>query len=168
MSTPQNYLKLNVGFIVNQGVGYTREFPLDVSNIRLPPDLELNELTGTVKVTRTAQGLLVQVKARSTVLLECGRCLTDFSQSIESDFTDLYAFSPRTISESGLLLPETAQIDLAPVLREEMLLAIPSSPLCKEDCLGLCPICGENRNEVTCHHDDEDIDPRFSVLKSLL
>lgn len=105
---------------------------------------------------------------QAEVMTECVRCLTDFAQPLSIDFTELYAFTPHSVTESGLLVPETGKIDLAPLVREEMLLAIPISPLCREDCKGLCPICGENLNETTCHHDDESIDPRLSVLKALL
>jgi uncharacterized protein len=84
------------------------------------------------------------------------------------EFTELYAFSQRYVTDSGLLMPETGIIDLAPVLREYFLLEIPISPLCRPDCKGLCPICGNNLNESTCNHDDESGDPRFSSLKKLL
>ncbi len=168
MSTPRNLLKLNVGFIINQPVGFIRDFPLEAPRIHLPPDLDVEDLYGMARITRTAQGLLVQVQAHARVLLECSRCLDDFSEEINTGFTDLYAFSPKTVSESGLLLPETGQLDLSPPLRDELLLAFPTSPICRPGCKGLCPVCGDNQNEKTCHHEDEDIDPRLSVLKSLL
>lgn len=167
MPDSHDLLRLNVGFIIHQSVGYSRDFPLEVPALRLP-DLSLNNLLGTARVTRTAQGLLVQVRMQAEVMTECVRCLTDFAQPLSIDFTELYAFTPHSVTESGLLVPETGKIDLAPLVREEMLLAIPISPLCREDCKGLCPICGENLNETTCHHDDESIDPRLSVLKALL
>jgi uncharacterized protein len=100
--------------------------------------------------------------------LECVRCLTDFLQSLNINFTELYAFSQRYVTDSGLLMPETGFIDLAPVLREYILLEIPISPLCRQDCKGLCPICGNNLNESTCNHEDESVDPRLASLKKLL
>jgi uncharacterized protein len=166
--TSRDLLRLNVGFIIHQTVGYSRDFPFDIPLIQLSPDLELSDLHGTARVTRTAQGLLVQVRMRANILAECVRCLTDFSQPLEIDFTELFAFTPDSVTDSGLILPETGKIDLAPLVREEMLLAIPISPLCRADCKGLCPICGENLNETTCNHEDEAVDPRLSVLKSLL
>jgi uncharacterized protein len=80
----------------------------------------------------------------------------------------MYAFDKRSVSESGLILPEDMHIDLAPLVREYMLLNIPINALCKEDCKGLCPICGENLNRNPHQHDEEEIDPRLSKLKSLL
>jgi len=65
------------------------------------------------------------------------------------------------------LVPESGKIDLAPLIREEMLLAMPISPICRSDCQGLCPVCGENLNRVHCNHEPEVIDPRMEVLQQL-
>ncbi len=110
----------------------------------------------------------MQVKMSARTSSECVRCLDPFELPLEIDFTDLYAFSPNSVSESGLILPENSIIDLGPIVREEMLLAIPINPICKPDCKGLCPHCGENQNQVTCNHLEEDIDPRLNALKALL
>jgi uncharacterized protein len=163
-----DYLVLNIGFIVHEMIGYSRDFPFDAEFVRLPPDLILNPLHGTVRVTRTAQGLLVQTKMRANTPSECVRCLDGFSQILDVDYTDLYAFTRDSLTESDLLVPENGKIDLAPILREEMLLAIPISPLCKPDCKGLCAVCGENLNSTPHNHDEEDGDSRFGPLKSLL
>jgi uncharacterized protein len=155
MSEHRDLLRLNVGFIAHQTVGYSREFPFEVDSLHLQPDLVLNNLQGFARVSRASQGLLVQVQMRADTPAQCVRCLTEFSQPLGIDFTDLYAFSPNSVTESGLILPETGKIDLAPTVREEMLLAAPISPVCKPDCKGLCPVCGENLNEVTDHHHPE-------------
>lgn len=168
MSNPRDLFRLNVGFIIHENVGYVRDFPFDVPDVYLPPDLRLLNLYGNVRVTRAAQGLLVQTRMRAEVLAECVRCLNDFYQSLEIEFTELYAFNRNSITESGLLVPEIGKIDLEPFIREEMLLAIPINPTCKANCLGLCPICGGNLNETRCNHDQDNLDPRLYVLKSLL
>jgi uncharacterized protein len=59
-------------------------------------------------------------------------------------------------------------IDLRPLVREYMLLSVPISPLCRPACLGLCPVCGENLNEISCTHEDDAVDPRLAKLKNLL
>jgi len=161
-------LRLNVGFVVAQSAGFSRDFPFDLPQINVPPDLHLSSLTGTVRANRTPQGILLQVAFQALIDLECVRCLTDFQQMLKIDFTELYAFSQRYVTDSGLLMPETGIIDLAPVLREYILLEIPISPLCRPDCKGLCPVCGNNLNESTCTHDDDSGDPRLALLKSLL
>ncbi len=168
VSETQNPFRLNVGFIIHQSVGYFRDFEYDFPHLRLSPDLDLLDITGSVRVTRTGQGLLIQVKMQAAVEAECVRCLSTFQQPLEIDFTELYAFTPDSVTESGLLVPETGKIDLTPLVRDEFLLAVPISPICKDDCLGLCPVCGENRNISHCEHDEEPVDPRLSGLKSLL
>jgi len=161
-------LRLNVGFIVAQTAGYSRDFSLDFPQIHLSPDLTLANLTGTCRVTRTPQGLLLQVGLRAQVEAECVRCLVDFSQLLSTDFTELYAFSKRHVTDSGLLLPDDYHIDLSPLVREYLLIAMPISPLCRSDCKGLCPVCGENRNLVDCQHDTAPGDERLSTLRDLL
>ena len=171
-STPvqnqKNSLRLNVGFLINQTVGSSRDFLFDIPRIHLPPDLNLEKLSGIVLITRTAQGLLTQVKMRANLATECVRCLTEFQLPLTVDFSELYAFSKNSVTDSELVLPEDAHINLGPLVREYMILEIPISPLCRRDCKGLCPTCGENLNETTCHHEDETIDPRLSILKSFL
>jgi len=166
--TDSNPLLLNIGFIIHQTVGYVREFPFDFERIFLPPDTELLNLTGTVRVTRTTQGLLVQGDFQAEMKVECSRCLTEFLQPLQAEFTDLYAFTRNAVAESELILPENGKIDLAPALRDEMLLSVPINPVCQPDCKGLCPICGENRNETDCQHDTQENDPRLDALRSLL
>ena len=58
MYISHDVLRLNVGFIIHQTVGYSRDFPFEIPALRLPPDLDLNDFTGVVRVTRTAQGLV--------------------------------------------------------------------------------------------------------------
>jgi uncharacterized protein len=58
-------------------------------------------------------------------------------------------------------------IDLSRALREQVLLALPPSPLCQEDCKGLCPVCGADRNERDCGHKPESTDPRWQALKKI-
>jgi uncharacterized protein len=168
VSDPHSPLRLNVGFVVAQSAGFSRDFPFALPQINIPPDLRINGVSGSIRATRTPQGILLQVILQAQTLLECVRCLTVFQQSLNVAFTELYAFSQRYITDSGLLMPETGIIDLAPVLREYVLLEIPISPLCRVDCKGLCLICGNNLNESTCNHEDEIGDPRLASLKTLL
>ena len=168
MSDPHSPLRLNVGFVVSQTAGFSRDFPFDLPQINIPPDLHLSALSGALRVTRTPQGILLQGVFDTSVSLECVRCLNMFSQALHTDFTELYAFSQRYVTDSGLIMPETGIINLEPVLREYILLEIPISPLCRSDCKGLCPICGNNLNESTCYHEEETGDPRLATLKALL
>ena len=168
MPASNNPFRLNVGLLINQPVGSSRDFGFDILHLHLEQDIDLSNLSGLARFTRTAQGILAQVRLQATLRTECVRCLTYFQQPLNTDFTELYAFSRKSITESELLLPDDANINLKPLVRDYLLLDIPIKPLCSEDCKGLCPVCGENLNENLCNHELENIDPRLSILKSLL
>ena len=161
-------LRLNVGFLIHQSVGSSREFYFELPTLFLEPDLKLDDLTGTAKITRTTQGLLVQAKLNASIQAECVRCLTSSAQSLKTDFTELFSFSYRNDPESDLILPEDGYIDLGPLVREYMVLEIPINPLCHPDCQGICAICGEAQGDQIHHHEMNAIDPRLAILKTLL
>jgi len=165
---PSHPLRLNVGFILHEGVGFSREFSFEFERLALADDLTINNLALKVRFSRTPQGLLAEARAEATATANCVRCLDDFEQQLEIQFTELYAFDERSTTDSELIVPEDGYIDLAPLLREFLLLEMPIKPLCKADCAGLCPICGANLNHEQCGHDLEETDPRFAVLGDLL
>jgi uncharacterized protein len=149
---PRHPLRLNVGFLLGQPIGSSRDFHFDFPELHLPPDVILQDFSGIARIGRTQQGLLVLSKFKATVSAQCVRCLIDFWQPLETDFSELYAFTDRSVSESGLIMPEDGHIDIEPLVREYMVLEIPISPVCKPDCKGLCPVCGEDLNQGTCEH----------------
>lgn len=163
-----NPLRINVGFVVKADAGYSRSFELDVEQLFLPPDLQLEDVRGTIKLSRTPQGLVTEVFISGRTPSECARCLKELDQPIATQFTELYAFDERSTTESQLILPPSHQVDLAPLVREYMILDLPIIPLCQPDCKGLCSVCGANRNEEDCGHTQRPIDPRLSPLKDLL
>lgn len=168
MANPKKPFRFNVGFIASEEVGYVHQFPFDFDKIQLADDLELQNFHGAAQISRTPQGLLALGDFSGEAELECVRCLTHFWQPLHWDFTELYAFTKKSVTDSGLLLPDDAHIDLQPILREYALLEIPIKPLCREDCKGLCPVCGENLNERDCGHRPAPDDSPFSKLKDLL
>ncbi|HEY6073035.1 MAG TPA: DUF177 domain-containing protein [Anaerolineales bacterium] len=168
MANPRKPFRINVGFIINEEVGYNHEFPFDFEIVQIDEDLDLRDFLGKALISRTPQGLLVQGDFSAVTDLECVRCLTDFSQPIQWNFTELYAFNKRSLTDSDLLMPEDAHIDMQPLVREYALLEVPIKPICKADCRGLCPVCGENLNERDCGHRPEQDNSPFSELKKLL
>jgi uncharacterized protein len=161
-------LRINVGFIVHEGVGYSHEFEFDFPELQLAPDLHITNVSGMARFTRTSQGLLADVQFAGVVHGECVRCLDEVDVSLATKFNELYAFDGHSETESDLIIPEDRDIDLGPLVREYILLDMPINPLCKPDCLGICLNCGKNLNKSPHTHDDEKIDPRFSILKDLL
>ncbi|MBU1661052.1 MAG: DUF177 domain-containing protein [Chloroflexi bacterium] len=134
----------------------------------MQPDLTLSDLVGKISVSRTSEGLLVQVEFSASVEVACARCLTEFSQPLQVDFTELFSFASHARSDTDMILPEDGKIDIGPLVREYMLLEIPTNPVCKNDCKGLCPVCGNDLNDNPCDHQLETVDPRFAILKTLL
>ena len=167
MPNPRKPFRINVGFIVHAEIGYGSEFTFDVPKIEIE-DLTLRNVLGAVQVGRTQQGLVVQGNFSGDTMLQCVRCLKDFTHHLTWELTELYAFTKDSVSESGLLLPDSAQIDLAPLLREYALLEVPISPIHDPDCKGLCIECGQDLNIKDCGHNQHPDESPFSELKNLL
>jgi uncharacterized protein len=121
---------------------------------RLEPaeDFSVSNFKGLARVTRTPQGMLVQMNVEAAVLSECVRCLMEYVQSLQASFNEMYAFKPTAVTESNLVLPDDSNINLAPLVRECLITELPIKSLCKEDCKGLCTVCGEDLNVSMCEH----------------
>lgn len=117
---------------------------------------------------------------RGQLELDCGRCLEAFDLPVVADVDLSYVPQP---SGSGAPTPADVElqdedlstayyheqvIDLGEMVREQFNLALPMRPLCTEDCKGLCPQCGTNRNHNACTCDVKWEDPRLAGLRSLL
>jgi uncharacterized protein len=161
-------LRLNVGFLLKEGVGFSREFTFDEPEVRVADDLTVHNLRGVVTLTRTPQGLYAQGHLRATLDYECSRCLTRFEQPVSVRLAELFHYPPESAPPDSLTISDDVHLDLTPVVREDFLLSIPMHALCRPDCKGLCPQCGANWNEGPCDCRDEQIDPRMQVLAQLL
>ena len=113
-------------------------------------DLSLREpLEADVVVTMTDGELVVAVAIRCPITALCSRCLEEFRRTLTADAVLTYTVHP------------TEVIDLTDDVRQETMLAYPMIPLCRSDCQGLCPRCGQNRNHGSCRH------PPPSIAESL-
>ncbi len=108
--------------------------------------------------------------------LACSRCLEPFELAVDAPFDLRYVPRARNSGEGDVEVREddltTAfydddQIDLGQLMREQFYLAMPMKPLCREDCRGLCPVCGTNLNVSTCACEPGWHDPRLAALKDL-
>ena len=167
MPSPRKPFRINVGFIIHEEAGYQHRIPFELEKVKIE-DLELQNLVGEVTIDRTPQGLLVLGKFSADTKLECVRCLKEFKHSLQWDFTELYAFTKKSVSESELLVPDDAHLELAPLIREYALLEIPIKPLHDPECKGLCIECGQDLNIKDCGHSQESDDSPFAALKKLL
>jgi len=137
-----------------------------VGMIGVPDDSPVNlDLT----CQSVGDGVLIQGDATATLAGQCGRCLAGFSQPASFELQELYFYPGRGPVESD---PDTEAlfvvddtVDLEPVLRAAVVLNLPFSPLCRDDCAGLCPDCGADMNEQPEHAHDAVIDARWEALK---
>jgi uncharacterized protein len=156
--------------------------PLEVVR-SFPPESTLWDGTGLtfrddvgveVTLTATASGqILVQGHARGVMHGECRRCLEPLEHDLHVPFEVVWSppdllGDPETVDDGVYPLePGESEVDLGEVLREEVILTAPEFLVCREDCLGLCPTCGSNRNDIDCNCTQEEHDPRWSALRAL-
>ncbi len=157
MKNSDNPLRLNVGYLFNKPIGTSRDVPIELENVQIE-DLEVRDLKSLIRISRTREGLLLEVTVKAEIKAECGRCLESFFQEVEAKFEELYQFPSRRREQTDLILPSDGYIDLAPLYREYLLLAIPIKSVCSPDCKGLCVVCGANLNKTTCEHQQTDDD----------
>lgn len=144
-----------------------REFEADFSQEDFPgyrvPDKVL------VSVTAVLEGGLVMLTLRETpcVEAECARCLDTLRQTFPIERTYDIRKDDWEEEEAELPFSPEGRLDVEELAREEILLEVPSVLLCSEDCLGLCPVCGQKR-PCGCAPREAETDPRLSVLKQLL
>jgi uncharacterized protein len=125
-----------------------------------------------VRLESVVEGVLVSGTASMTVTGQCARCLDPLNDRLEVALTELFAY-PDTATDGTTDPDEVSRVvdglvDLEPVVRDAVLLALPQAPLCSEDCLGLCPECGGKRAELGTDHRHETMDQRWAALKQRL
>lgn len=132
----------------------------------------------TATVARDRNRVHVAGRVETTLELACSRCLEGYEVPVDASFDLRYL--PAADSPTGDEEIEVAEedintafyrdgrIDLAEMIHEQLYLALPMKPLCREDCKGLCPVCGGNRNLTTCDCAPKWADPRLAGLGALL
>lgn len=121
----------------------------------------------------------IRVKGHLRVVMEtdCDRCLEGARFPIESDF-DLFYRPTDSVrarveeveideGEAEIAFYEGSGLELKDILREHILLSMPMQRVCRDDCQGICPVCGQNRNAVSCGCEVKTVDDRWSALKKL-
>jgi uncharacterized protein len=139
-----------------------------------PPDwgLELVKVTPgspvhlDVRLESVVDGVLISVELDAPVAAECGRCLEPVTDSLQVSLAELYLYEPDPDDDEMPVL-DGDFADLAAVLRDAVVLALPLNPVCDEDCAGLCPSCGERLDDLEPGHSHEVLDSRWAALSGL-
>ena len=150
-----------------------------------PEELVLDDehvrLTRWPEVSGNARRNGQQVRLRGTITaraeVDCDRCLKSVDIPVETDFDVTYVPAADYGAEPeaaelqeddlGLSIFDGESIDVDELVREQVLLTLPTRALCGEDCKGLCPVCGEDRNKEACACEPTEVDPRWAALKDL-
>ena len=132
--------------------------------------------SGIAELSPALMEIRVRGHLATTMESACDRCLEPVRLPVDPDFSLVYrpaAQSPEhgevSIEESEIEVGfyEGEGLDLADVLREQILLSLPMHRLCREDCKGICPVCGRNRNVAECSCRVETADDRWAGLKQI-
>ncbi len=137
---------------------------VELAEVPAGADVELS-----VRLEAVSEGVLVTGTAMAPVAGECARCLEPLTASVEASFQELYHYEP-SASEDGEddLLLDGDLLDLEPVLRDAIVLALPLSPLCTDDCAGLCVECGVRLADAgPGHRHDDAVLPEWEALRQL-
>ena len=169
----------NIAGLLGEGVGAMRDYAFDDVTIDLGEDLRLaRPISGRVHLARTNRGLLVDADVTAALATECARCLRPITVPISAEFEqealpsiDLQsgapiAADPADEEDDVIRLTDHHELDLEQSIREAIQLAEPIAPLDREDCPGLCVVCGLPLDEGSHDHPDDEVDPRLEALRA--
>ena len=168
-------LLYNLAGLLAQPPGSSRTFGIAGVMLDLGPDLsQADPVEGAVRVARTNRGVLVTGRLTASLDEQCSRCLKEIEVPLELVLEE--EVLPGVDIATGLRIDTSAEpdvarltdhheLDLEPLVRQAIQLAEPIAPLCRVDCPGLCPVCGEERAVGDHQHEDVPIDPRLLALR---
>ena len=139
---------------------------VDLIGVPLGADLDLD-----LRLESVMDGVLVSGFVTAPVSGECGRCLSDVSDTLRVKVQELYVYPEAATEhdeEDDVSRLHGDFLDLTPVLRDAVVLALPLNPLCQEDCQGLCATCGERLDDLPEDHSHDVTDARWGALSGLL
>jgi len=162
--------------------------PLELNDIFVNPDsrLEVDECFEYDDLSADGEQLVVSpVRVRGEVrktggLVEliytaeydyskpCDRCLAIAGKSVKQEFVHTLALSAENEDTDDIIITAGYTLDLLSLVRDDILLELPIKHLCSDNCLGLCPVCGQNLNEGSCGCKTAAVDPRMAALDELL
>ncbi len=160
---------------LRESPGAFRLYPVAGVTVDLGPDLRLADpIEGTIRVSRTNRGVLVHGRLATAIAAQCSRCLRDIEVPLDLEIDeealpsiDLESGQPLDWSgePDALRLNDAHELELETVVVEAVQLAEPIAPLCREDCPGLCVVCGADLSLGPHRHEDE-MDSRLEALRA--
>ncbi len=167
-------MQFNVSELLKEHVGATREFDID-DDVTI--DGKPRHLTGHARFDRTNDGILVRADVRGAVAAECARCLRPLELPVEITFEEEFIPTVDIVSGGHVDAPEGEEenyrisarhmLDLMQPVAEYWSIAQPMAPVCRDDCPGLCPICGGDLNDAGHACTREAGDDRWAKLRNL-
>jgi uncharacterized protein len=139
--------------------------PLELGGQRYVPVPESPEAALTL--TQTSSGLVLELELDVRILGPCMRCLADAGLDVSVNAREYQATSPGESDELTTPYLVEGKLDLSAWAHDAVALALPDKILCREDCAGLCPVCGKNLNREPHEHEGEQADPRWAALSKL-
>jgi DUF177 domain-containing protein len=121
-------------------------------------------IDGALLLESVLEGVVVTGRLSGTFQLCCARCLQEFERPFAVDLLERFVPAP---DDDEYALDPAGLVDPNQMVRDVVGVELPFSPLCRPDCLGLCPVCGGDRNEGECPGHDE-VDPRWEGLGAIL
>ena len=159
-------LRVNAVELLRQP-GAIREISVEIAGD--PIDARHERLVGDIGVDLRLEALNDGIRVTGTVAAawatECRRCLTPLGEVATVAVDELYQVEP--LDEDAYLI-EDGQLDLVPLVRETALIELDLERLCRDDCAGLCPVCGVDRNLTTCDCDTAVRDDRWAALEGFV
>jgi uncharacterized protein len=143
---------------------------LGIEVLRVP---EGSEVELDLRLEAVMEGVLVTGTATAGLEGECVRCLEPITDDVEVTFQELYVYDDQRhvptdeAEDDGVSRLEDDLVDLEPLLRDAVVLALPFQPLCEDDCPGLCPECGARLADDPDHAHEAAVDPRWAGLAAL-
>ena len=166
MADPLRPLRINAVELLRQP-GAVRDIALDIAAEAL--DAAHERLAGDIHValrlTAMNDGIAVVGAVSADWSTVCRRCLADLSGIAVGEVDDLYQIQPL---DPDAYIIDDGQLDLAPLVRETILLELDLERLCRDDCAGLCAVCGVDRNTTDCSCDTEVADARWAALEGFV
>jgi uncharacterized protein len=130
--------------------------------------LQASPVEAELRAESVVEGVLITGRAEADVTFECSRCLTEFPSEVSVELCELFAGPGHAAApEEDSYEVRGTDVDLEPMLRDALVLALPLNPVCSLDCKGYCAGCGQNLNEGACTCAPDDVDPRWAGLEAL-